>query len=295
MKLLPIQRGIQAAANEGSTFTFTPRSDELAQFKKSGIPYKMNKDGTITLDFTGLGSGNTQAKLADQSAQSQLALSQKYDPQFIASALKEEQLANPQGAEARGLEQQLIQKQINTPSVSPTATTLTNQVENQLNAGKGLDDMESHVLNGSVAQALSDRGDGNGQAADWAEPLTTGAAGNQRQMAGIQKATGLLSSGVTPGDVNYRHEQQNLANLSEFNSGQTPTSEFSSLSGAQNGPTPNASTTDLPLLSNPLGSAASGAAQQYQNQVMQPNGWMTGATALINGATGIQNAASNFA
>lgn len=248
-----------------------------------------NNNGTYTVDFNGYGAGQTQATIAKQAAAGQLALSQKYDPQFIAASLAQEKEADPQSFAARQMENDLIQKQITNPPENPVADTLSDQVDAQVKSGKGLDPMETGVLNSSVASALADRG-GNGAGADFTQPLTTGAAGVARQQAGIQKGIGELSSGSSPEDIDYRREQQNLANISALMSGQTPTSEFRSLSASQNGPTPYVSGPQQPQIGSGGSAIAGNAAIQSSgiaNQLAgsQSNPWLSGISTLLSGAT----------
>lgn len=348
-KLLPIQRGMAAAAQSGGKYTFSlppgvnpsdypqfadlPQGTQAAQTTqvfvpgqakpgdkdktpkgewvtynpedfKSGGKYASlgtpqlrqitNQNGTYTIDFNGYGSGQTQATIAKQQAAGQLALAQKYDPQFIASALKQEQQADPNSFAARQRMSELIQGQIAHPPTNPEATTLENQVDAQLKAGKGLDPMETGVLNNAVQQALNDR-NSSGAGADFSSPLTTGAAGVARQQAGQQKALGELTSGTTPEDVQYRQEQQNLANLQAEISGQTPQSQFKSLSAAQSGPTPTYAGAQLPTMPGgqvqQAGNAALNAnATNLSNLGQQANPWMAGVSSLL--AAG--NAAGNL-
>lgn len=245
---------------------------------------------TSGYDFSGHGAADIQADIAKQMAGGELGLAQKYDPAFIAAALQQEQLANPEGAQARQRENQLIQQQINQPIANPVAQTLTDQVQQQVTAGKGLDEFTKRALDASVAQALAARGGAAGSMPGIADDLTTGAAGTQRQLTAINKGVGLMTSGTTPQDVAYRREQQNLANLSNEISGQTPTTEFKSLSGAQTGPTPTAQTPALPLAGqNELQTGAGAGETQYAQQIAQPNPWLTGITSAINLGTTASN------
>lgn len=244
-----------------------------------------NNNGTYTVDFNGYGAGQVQGNIAKQQAANQLALAQKYDPQFIAAALAQEKEADPQSFAARARENELIQQQITAPPENPVANLLSDQVESQLRAGKGLDDFDQSTLNDAVAKSLAARG-GNGAGADFSQPLTTGAAGVARQQAGIQKGIGELSSGSSPEDISYRREQQNLANLSALMSGQTPTSQFKSLSGAQSGPTPNVSGPSLSQVPNGQAATAGNAAiatSGITNQLnaSQANPWMAGLSTLL--------------
>lgn len=350
-QLLPIQRGIQAAAQEGGDYSFSlppgvdPHQygfDQLPQGTSNAnqtqvfvpnvvnpggliqkrsplnpqgpggggqwVPYNAadwqnggkyanfgtpklrdvtNKNGTYTVSFKGYGAGDTQRQIAEQSAAGQLALAQKYDPQFIANALKEEKQADPNSFAARQRMSELIQQQITDPPSNPIAGELSGQVGAQLKAGRGLDEFDTGVLNDAVSKALADR-NSSGQGADFSMPLTTGAAGVNRELAGQQKALGDLTSGTTPEDVQYRQEQQNLANLSAEINGQTPQSQFKSLSGAQQGPTPQVSGPSLPLIPGNTMQTAGNAALQANSTALgvaaqQANPWLSGISTTLAG------------
>jgi hypothetical protein len=253
-----------------------------------GIPITRNPDGTYTVSFKGYGQGDVQSKIADQNAKNQLELSQKYDPQFIAEALKEQNLANPESAAARAEESNLIQEQINRPENSPVSDLLNSQVQDTLDAANNnrLTDMDSERLAAAVAQAQADRG-GAGPAGDFSQPLTTGFAGEQRQANAAQAAMGFLASGSSPEDIAYRREQQNLGNLSAEVNGRTPESEFSSISGAQSGPTPMVTASPLPVMPEGQDQAAAQVAIQnaqttnrFNNNQINP--WMQGISSLID-------------
>ena len=234
-------------------------------------------------DFKGYGTADVQAKIADETAKNNLALQQKYDSKFIDSALAQEKEADPQSFAARAEMSKLIQQGIDQPTTNPTSQMLADQVQSRLKAGKGLDEFDTGVLNDATARALKDRG-GSTVPADFAQPLTTGLAGNQRQLQGVGLATGELSSGTTPEDVAYRKEQQNLGNLSAEINGATPTTQFKSLSNAQVAPTPSMAGSPLPQTQNSLPLAAGAAATQYGQQAAQPNSWMAGISTVLNAA-----------
>lgn len=273
----------------GITPTAAQQAGTSASQQATGGPgIVRNADGTYTVNFKGYGQAQTQSTIANQEAAGQLALAQKYDPAFINASLQQEKEADPQGYAARQAENALIQKQISDTPDQPVADMLQSQVESRVNAGKGLDDFDTSTLNNAVAQALQSRG-GGATGADYSEPLTTGAQGVQRQLAGEQEGIGELSSGTTPEDVDYRREQQNLANLSAQVNGQTPESEFHSLSGAQSGPTPMVGGPSLPQTpGDTTGQAASATLGSYgtqlQNLGRQANPWLSGVTTLLNGA-----------
>jgi len=104
-------------------------------------------------------------------------------------------------------------------------------------------------------------------------------AAEARRTARQQKAAAFLSGGFAKADRNYKKDQQDLANLGAFLSGQTPTAQFQQLSGAQNGAAPFVGTTPGPGLNPNAGAQGAQFAQQnYQTQMANPqnNPWMQG-------------------
>jgi hypothetical protein len=304
--------GAQAGASNGQTAGYAQRQLAGDQTQLASLQAQLNAipatGNTVYLDskgnvvpasqavanFAGYGSADVQGAIASQNAVNQLALAQKFDPQYIAQALSQEAQADPQSVAARAEESNLIQQQINRPLNEPVSDMLNSQLQEQVNAANNnsLTPMDQARLNAAVSSALGDRGPL--QAATmpagtnaFAQPLTTGFAGEQRQTSAAQAATGLLASGSSPEDIQYRREQQNLANLSAEVNGKTPESEFSSLSGAQSGPTPNrTAATPLPTMPD-NGMQAQGPAMQNWNTqsgylASQANPWMTGLSSLIN-------------
>lgn len=253
-----------------------------------GVPIKQNPDGTYTISFKGKGQSDIEAQQAEENAANQLALAQKYDPQFIAQATAEQQEADPESAAARAEESKLIQDQIQRPINSPVSDMLNQQVQDTLDAANNdqLTSLDQQRLNDAVTQSLASRGGGSG-AADFAQPLTIGFAGEARKDAAAQGAMGFLSSGSSPEDIAYRREQQNLGNLSSEVNGATPESQFSSMSSAQNGPTPMVQGNPLPTLPGGQDEAAQLTAIQNAQSTnrfnsTQANPWMTGLSSLIN-------------
>lgn len=305
--LLPLLRGLEAAAAKGEDFTFTvPAGVSQKQFNKYFGEYLQQNPksilnqpgakeqaaaaiakgagGKYTVSFKGYGTADTQGKLAQQNAANALALSKKYDSQFIQSALEQEKLADPEGFAARERMHELIDEQSRNHPDQPVARMLYEQVGAQLKAGKGLDDFDKAALDRAVSESLGARG-GGGDVADFSQPLTTGFAGESRAAAARRKALAFMTSGATPEDVEYRREQQDIANLASEISGQTPQSQFASLSGAQRGPTPQVNGAPLPTMSGgTVGQAAGAATTAYGNALAQPNQWMAGLSTLINAA-----------
>ncbi|HEV2456380.1 MAG TPA: hypothetical protein VGY98_19105 [Verrucomicrobiae bacterium] len=267
----------------------------------NGVPIKRNSDGSYTVDFNGFGTAQAAATEAQQKAASQLALQQQYDPQFIAQALQEEQQADPESFAARAEMNNLIQQQANAPLNEPVSTLLNSQIQDTLNAAQNnsLTSMDTARLNAAVSDALASRGGGSvsslpavsGTNGGAGASLTTGFAGEQRQAQAEQSAAGFLNSGSDPEDIQYRRTQQNLANLAAEANGQTPGSQFASLSGASSGPAPMTQGAALPLMSDNGAAAEQVALQnwgtQMQNANNQINPWMTGLTGLLQIGTSL--------
>lgn len=245
---------------------------QLQQIK--GIPIKG--------DFTGFSTADIQGAIQKQLAAGQLGIEQQFDPQFIQAALAQEKLANPQGVAAREMEQNLIQQQIKNPPVSPVSNAMEKQIEGRVAAGSGLTPEEEAQLASTVAQAVSARG--NQDTAGFADDLTTGIKGTQRELANTESGASWLASGETPEDISFRANQQNMANLANFIAGRTPQSQFGSLTAASSGATPLANSSQLsslPTNAETLGSG--GALNRYQAQFNNANPWMVGTSALLGG------------
>jgi hypothetical protein len=287
------------ASPQSSGLTWRPGATTI-----DGVPIKQNSDGSYTIDFNGYGTAQAEATEAQQSAASQLALEQQYDPKFIAQALQQEQQADPESFAARNEMNNLVQTaapQANPADLNePVSTMLNSQIQDALSASQNnsLTGMDTERLNAAVADALGSRGGGSdGVAAggsatgnqpyqDWAQPLTTGFAGEQRQAQAAQSAMGFLGSGSDPEDIEYRRTQQNLANLAAEANGQTPSSQFSSLSGASSGPAPMSQGPALPLISDNGAAAQQIGLQNWETQMQnannQVNPWMAGLTGMLN-------------
>lgn len=241
-----------------------------------------------TSDFTGMGTADITGKLAQQQAKIQEELGAKYGPQFASEALKEARQADPLGFAARDQELSMIQDQIANPQpINPLSTELEQRMQQRVDAGAGLDSMSKEVLDAAIARSNADRGGRTGTSGVETN-LTTGMEGAARRQSGIGQAQSFLSSGSTPEDIAYRREQQNLANLSSFQSGQTPESQFQNLSGAAQGATPFIPGQPGPTMPNNAGPAGSNYSvgsylQNLRNQSGQANTWLGGLSALLSG------------
>ena len=264
--------------------------NQIASLEKqiANVQGKLDKvPKTQNFDFSGKGAADIQGQISQALAQGQLSTEQQYDPQFIASALAQEQQADPERFAARSDLYNDIQKQIANPPDSPVADEVQRQVQEKLNAGQNLTPEEQSMLATAVQQGTAARG-GGGPNVDFSQELTTGTAGTAREAANTGAAVNWLSSGQTPEDLTYRAQQQDLSNLSNYISGQTPEAQFGELSGANRGATPIAQASPLPT-TNP-GAGAQGASagvtnyglnvQQALNQV---NPWLAGTSGILSG------------
>jgi hypothetical protein len=254
----------------------TPAAGSTIYLDSSG---KVVPESQAVSNFAGNSTADIQGTLMQQQIQGQLANAAQYDPQFIANKLAEEQQANPQGVAARADLYDQIQKQINTPPTSPVADTMNQQVQTQVNAGSGLTPEEQAALDSQV-------GAQGGNNPNFSTALTTGFAGQTRAQNNANEGASWLSSGETPADIQYRAEQQNLANLSSYISGQTPESQFSQLSGAQSTATPSYSNTPQPSFNLGAGQQGQQAAitqygQQTQQAESQANPWSAGLSSVL--------------
>ena len=273
---------------------------QLANIPQGGGPVYKDKNGNIVpasqavANFSGNSYADIQKQLMTQADQGQLANAAQYDPQFIAQALQEEQLANPQGVTAASELNQQIQNQINNPISSPVANELDRQETEKVNAGNNLTPEEMAMLNQDMSGSAGITGTGN-KSPDLSQAMTTGFAGQQRQLGNEMSGASWLASGQTPADIQYREQQQNLANLTDLISGKTPESQFSSLSGANNGPTPNAGTTAQPGYNmNAASQGANAGLQQYNNELSQPSPWTAGLSGVLGAASVGANVANSF-
>jgi hypothetical protein len=256
----------------------------------NGVPIKQNGDGSYTIDFNGFSAAQAAAAEAQQNAASQLALEQQYDPKFIAQALQQEQQADPQSVAARAEMGNLIQQQANAPLNEPVSTMLNSQIQDALNAAQNnsLTPTDTARLNAAVSDALGSRGNGRAEVPfrqGVGELLTSGFPGEQRQSQAAQSALGFLASGSDPEDIAYRRTQQNLANLAAEANGQTPSSQFASLSGASSGPAQLAQGPTLPLMSDNGAAAQQIGLQNWETQMQnannQVNPWMAGISSML--------------
>lgn len=179
--------------------------------------------------------------------------------------------------------------------------------------GAQLDEGTRREVEQSVRRGQVARGQTRGSAALTEEAMTTGMAGEARKQQRLANLMGYLTSGATvddqlaagrtentnrltalqnylgsgttPDDIAFRREQQNLGNLSAFMSGQTPTAQFSQLSGANNLAAPQMPQSPGRVLNpNALSVGAGNAAGMNANLLAnQSNPWMTGLGLTMQG------------
>lgn len=246
---------------------------------------RMVPENQAYADFTGFGEADVQGKIAEDYADLMIELGDKYGLQFVEEARKQLELSDPEGMAAREKMGQMIEQQADETPERPVADLIDQQVGEQLEAGNRLDAMSRDVLDASLQDALRARGQ-TGSVDQFAQPMETGLAGDARRQAGIQKALGWLSSGATPEDVQFRREQQNLANMGAYIGGRTPQAEFANLSGAQQGATPMHGGSQLPTMNQNAGQSSQQAAlSDWQTQMgygaNQANPWMAGLSGLL--------------
>lgn len=249
---------------------------------------------TETVDFTGQGDADIEAAVAQQMAPMMLELEKEYGPEFIAQAKAMQEQADPEGTAARAKLAELIDEQAANKPERPLAELLDRQVGDALTAGSGMTAEEKaiadRVLTGQVADTTELEG--------IKQSLVSGSMGYQRQAGAQQAATGWLSSGATPEDVEYRRRQQTMANRANFLAGRTPTAQFGQLSGAQQGAAPVVFGPGLTSVNtDATGAFAQSAANQYQTQTgfaaQQANPWFAGLSTAIRGVGGVLAARRN--
>ena len=236
-------------------------------------------------DFTGSGDIQTQAQQADAAAKLELDLSRRFGAQFIDTALEQQRLADPEGTDARQRLAEMLLADQPEPE-RPVAATLDRQIGAELGAGRGLTEDERALLDQAMAQRAAL---GDAPAADMSQALTTGSTGQGRLNARQRKSAAWLASGATPEDVDYRRRQQDMANLGAFTAGTSPVTQFSQLSGAQTGATPNLRGPGLPNVQPGLPTAlADQAVQNYSTATRlaanQVSPWYAGLSTALRGA-----------
>jgi len=214
----PEQYDINALAQEGGTGTV----------------------GGKTYDFSGLSPAEVSGGVSQQMAQALLQIQQTNDPQVIQQQLQNLQQSDPAGYAAYNqLFGQIMQSAQNpTDPNQPLSGQLQSQIGALVAQGPTLttgpnsttENVQNSVRSGQVASGIDL---GNEPAFQESAALDT--AGQQQQATNEAEANAYNNAGVSPEDVQFRQVQQSLSNLGAFQNGQTPLSEFPSLSGAGTG------------------------------------------------------------
>jgi hypothetical protein len=239
---------------------------------------------TQTFDFSGLGDADLQISNANKLAPALLALSKKYGWGFIKQRLAELKLANPQEWAAKEKMFNEIMASVDKKPDTRMAQTLSDQIMSDLAQGGKLDADTQREVEQDVLRSQAARGNMIGNAPMFEEAQSIGREAEARKSSRQQKALQFLTSGATPDDVDFRRFQQNLGNLGSFVAGTKPSAEFSTLSGAQNGPVPFVGGEPMQTNINP-NAAANGvnfAVGQYNTQSQAPNPWMRGLSTGLN-------------
>ena len=268
-----------------NTAPFTQAIDRAA-----AVGTKITLDGK-TYDFTGLGDSDYNLSMANKLADAMLEIRRKYGDAYLQTKLEELSLADPEGV---GIRKELfgrILEQIDSPRDLSLANQTQQGVLDELNKGGRLDPGErrerENFSRGRQVESGITRG--NAAVADETSGLAdaSAAAKTRRQQAALQ----FLQSGASPEDLQYRETQQNMANVSNFLQGRTPTAEFQNLSGAQQGAVPFVAPFQGSQVVNPnAGPQGAANAQQlygiqnnlYQNQA---NPYLAGLSLGINSFT----------
>jgi hypothetical protein len=253
-------------------------------------------------NFTGLGNAEVQNQVSSQMAQVLLGIQQNYGPAYIAQSLKDLQQADPTGYAAYGQLFDKIQQDISkNPPDQPLSESTQAAINNVLKSSASLSPTEQTQVGQQTGSQNASTGILLGNAPEQVGATNAVNALDQQQSSAQNEAAKYLSQGVTPSDIQFRTTQQNLADLGAFINGQTPTAEFSSLSGAQGGaaPTPNTGY-QTPTLNEAQGAQSGinnanslyGIAAQYQQS--QANPYLAGLSNVLHAGATAANLAGSY-
>lgn len=254
-------------------------------------------DGKL-YDFTGLGTADNNAVISDQMAQAMLDIQKNYGSEYIKQRLANLQQADPTGYAARKQMFDRILADADKNPNRPIAEDLQAQIADALAKGGSLTTGPGSQLE-QIQQDVRGRQIANGiflgNAPANQESNAVFQAGDAVKQQRQSQAAGFLNSGVTPEDVEYRRIQQSLSNLGTFVNGQSPVTEFGSLSGAQGGAAPfDPGQVAMPTLNPNAGyQGMQDASQLYSGQVnwsnSQVNPWTFGLSTGINALGAARN------
>lgn len=237
------------------------------------------RDQALEADFAGLGDADVASDYARKMAEAILKNQQELGPDFIKTAREQLQQADPEGFAARQkLYEEIVGAMGRTPE-QPIADSLEAQILAELNQGASVDEGVAREIEQALTAQQSERGGGYGKADEYARAMGTGRAAEQRRLERQQKAGAFLTGGHSKTDRDFRKQQQAMANLSAFLTGQTPTAQFQQLSGAQNTAAPFVAPAPGPTLNPNAGAQGAAFAQgNWQTQMNNPqaNGYLAG-------------------
>lgn len=254
----PNQAAIQGSQQAAQNYPFEYQINALAQMGGKGV---INGK---TYDFTNLGNADVQNKFQDQMAQVLLDIQQGLGPQFIQQRLDDLKRADPTGYAAYQQLFDQIKREAAQPGPNLALSEATQKaIQDVLQSSQSLTPEEASQEGQSVRGNQVASGIYLGNAPAQAEASAVVGATDRKQAAGQATAQSFLQAGVSPSDIDYRKTQQDMANLGSFISGQNPTAQFSSLSGAQQqaAPTPNTGYS-MPTI-NPGQAAGQGISNAY--------------------------------
>lgn len=268
-------------------YPFRAKIDALAQMGGKAVI-----DGKL-YDFTGMGNADNDAAMSDKVAQAMLDLQRNYGTQYIKQRLEDLKRSDPTGYAARKELFDRVLRDADAHPDRPLASELQAQVVAELAKGGQLSTGPNSETE-AVQQATRGRQVANGiflgNAPTSQEATNVVLAGDKRQQERSKQAMDFLNSGVSPEDVEYRRVQQSLSNLANAISGQSPTTEFSSLSGAQQGAAPfqPGNVAFATLNPNAAAQGIQNALDIYSGKVnwgqTQVNPWTAGISTGVTGA-----------
>lgn len=267
--------------------------ESMARLGKSGyvdVPGKGGKTTRQFFDFTGMGEADVQRQYADKMLSEMLQLQRDFGPQYVQQRLAELEKSDPEGAAMRRQLWDTVQTAATTDTAHPGNEALQANILARLERGSTLDPRAEHEISQQVMGGQYARGNylGNANANQEAQVLAD--AGAQQKTQAQQEAMAFLTGGLDPQDVTNRENQQDMANLGAFLAGETPTAQFSQVSGARGGIVPFTSSTGgaLPGVNSQAGwqGVNNGLNVFNANQALQQsqvNPWVAGLSGAFNG------------
>lgn len=236
----PGAAAIQGVQTQAQLQPYQYLIDALASTGQAGSVTNPITGKTSNLDFTGLGTADVQNQFQNQMAQTLLDIQNGLGPEFVQQRLDDLQQADPTGYAAyKQLFDQIKQESAQGAPGLGMSEQVQSQIQDILGKSQSLNPQELIDVQQGARGNQVQNGIYLGNAPAQAEANAVVGATDQKQAAGQQEAQSFLASGTDPTDLQYRAIQQDMANLGAFISGQDPTAQFSSISGAQQQGAPN--------------------------------------------------------